>query len=136
MIPFREVGVIQRPIAFLSVLWLTFLFVPAARSQTSTSTVSGTVRDQSSAVIPAASITLTNTATGVVWRTTSNQAGVYFFTAIVPGPYRLTVESPGLQKFEGALTVQVQQSAVVDAVMKVGQASTEVSVQDVTPQLT
>ena len=58
-----------RPIAFASILWLALLFAPAVRPQTSTSTVSGTVRDQSSAVIPTASVTLTNTATGVVWRT-------------------------------------------------------------------
>ena len=126
----------QRPIAFVSVLSLALLFPAGLLPQTSSSTVSGTVRDQSSAVIPGAIVTLTNTATGVVSRTTSNQAGVYFLTAIVPGPYRLTVESPGLQKFEGDLAVQVQQSAVVDAVMKVGQTATEVSVQDVTPQLT
>jgi len=68
-------------------------------------------------------------------RTTVNQAGLYFFTAIVPGQYRLVVESSGMQKFDGALTVQVQQSAVVDAVLKVGQTATEVSIEDVTPQL-
>lgn len=94
------------------------------------------MRDQTGAVIPNASVTLTNTATGVVSRTTANQAGVYFFTAIVPGSYHLLVESSGMQKFEGALAVQVQQSAVVDPVLKVGQTATEVSILDVTPQLT
>jgi hypothetical protein len=38
-----------------------------------------------------------------------------------------------MQKFEGSLIVQVQQSAVVDITMKVGQTATEVAVQDVTP---
>jgi len=41
-----------------------------------------------------------------------------------------------MQKFEGTLTVQVQQSAVVDAILKVGQTTTEVQVTDVTPLVT
>ncbi|MEK7404127.1 MAG: hypothetical protein AAB225_03380 [Acidobacteriota bacterium] len=54
----------------------------------------------------------------------------------MPGQYRLVIESAGMQKFEGALTVQVQQSAVIDVVLKVGQTATEVQVADVTPMLT
>jgi hypothetical protein len=41
-----------------------------------------------------------------------------------------------MQKFEGSLTVQVQQSAVIDVALKVGQTATEVAVQDVTPMIT
>jgi hypothetical protein len=41
-----------------------------------------------------------------------------------------------MQKFEGSLTVQVQQSAVVDVTLRVGQTATEVTVTDVTPMLT
>jgi hypothetical protein len=91
------------------------------------------VRDQTGAVIPAAAVTLKNTATNVVSKTTTNSVGFYFLPGVVPGPYDLTVEAAGMQKFEGTLTVLVQQSAVVDAVLRVGQAATEVSVQDVTP---
>jgi hypothetical protein len=112
------------------------LLVSPAWPQASTATVSGTVRDQSSAVIPNASVTLTNTATGVGSRTVTNAAGFYIFAGVVPGPYDLLVEAPGMQKFEGKLTVQVQQSAVVDAALRVGQTTTEVSVRDVTPLLT
>src|SRR6185295_503775 len=95
--------------------------------------VSGTVRDQSAAVIPDASVTLTNSATNFVYRSKANQAGFYLFPGVIPGPYLLTAEAPGMQKFEGELTVRVQQSAVVDVTMKVGQTSVEVKVQDVTP---
>jgi len=57
------------------------------------------------------------------------------FPGVIPGSYRILVEAAGMQKFEGALTVQVQQSAVVDVTMKIGQATTEIQVQDVTPML-
>jgi hypothetical protein len=111
------------------------LVVPSAWPQASTATSSGTVHDESGAVVPNASVTLTNTATNVALRGKSNDIGFYFFPGIIPGPYTLIVEAPGMQKFEGSMTVQTQQSAVVDVVLKVGQTTTAVSVQDVTPML-
>jgi hypothetical protein len=54
----------------------------------------------------------------------------------LPGAYRLTVEAPGLQTFEATLTVQVQQSAVVDATLRPAQIASSVEVKDVTPILT
>jgi hypothetical protein len=117
------------------VLFLVLL-VPSALPQASTATVSGTVRDQTGAVITGASVTLTNTNTNVISRTTTNQVGFYTFPGTIPGPYRLSAEASGMQKFEGSLTVQTQQSAVVDVALKVGQTATEVAVQDVTPMIT
>jgi hypothetical protein len=93
------------------------------------------VHDQGQAVIPAATVTLTNTATGVTRTTTTNEAGLYVFPATTPGPYRISAESPGLQRFEGTLTVQVQQDAVVDLTLQIAQASVTVDVQDVTPMV-
>ena len=84
-------------------------------------------------MIPNASVSLTNTATGVSRTTTTNEAGLYVFPATTPGSYRITAELPGLQKFEGTLTVQVQQDAVVDLTLQIAQAVTTVNVQDVTP---
>ena len=117
---------------FLAIMFLA----PSVWPQASTATVSGTVRDQSGSLIPRVSVSLTNTATNVTSTTSTNQVGFYIFPGIVPGPYRLAMEASGMQKFEGALTVQVHQSAVIDAVLKVGQTTTEVTVEDVTPLLT
>lgn len=117
-------------------LMLACLFALPASPQASTGVVSGTVRDVSGAVIPGAAATLTNTNTNVVSRTTANQVGFYMFPGVLPGPYRLTAEAPGMQKYEASLTVQTQQSAVVDVELKVGSTATEVAVQDVTPMVT
>src|SRR5579864_1086502 len=111
------------------------LVSPAAWPQASTATVSGTVRDQTSAVIPTAAVTLTNQATNVTFKTTVNDTGFFLFAGVVPGPYLLTVDAQGMQKFEGSLTVDVAQSAVVNVTMKVGQTATEVAIHDVTPIL-
>ncbi len=54
---------------------------------------------------------------------------------MVPGPYRLVAEAPGLQRFEGKLSVQVQQDVTVDPVLLVGQNVSEIVVKDVTPLL-
>ena len=123
-------------VRFALLLFVTAcLIVPPASPQASTSTVSGTVRDESGAVIPSASVTLTNTSTNITSKTTTNQVGFYIYPGVLPGPYRLSVETSGMQKFDALLTVQVQQSAVVDVAMKVGQTVTQVTVQDVTPMV-
>jgi hypothetical protein len=119
--------------------WVVLLAVVVALPlwpQASTARVSGTVRDQTAAVIPQATVILTNTATNVALRSTSNEAGFFLFPGVIPGSYRLTVESPGMQKWEGELTVQVGQSVVIDPVLEVGQTVTEISVRDVTPLVT
>ena len=103
--------------------------------QASTATLSGTVRDQSGAVIPNASVTLTKTDTSEVFKTSTNSAGFYLFPGLVPGPYRVAVESKGMERFTGSLTIQVQQSAVVDVAMTVGRAVQTVTVEDVTPRV-
>jgi hypothetical protein len=95
------------PIAVLALL-LAFPFAPPASPQASTGTVSGTVRDTTGAVIPGAGIALTNVNTNVISRTTANQVGFYLFPGVLPGPYKLTVEASGMQKFEGSLQVQTQ----------------------------
>ncbi len=117
---------------------ICFLLVLAAVStawpQASTSTVRGTVRDQGQAVVPAAKVT-TNTATNVERTTNSNEAGLFVFPGEFPGPHRLTVEVPGMQKYEANLTVQAQQDVGIDVVLQVGQTTTQVEVVDVTPLL-
>jgi hypothetical protein len=114
---------------------LIVLMAPSAYPQASMATVSGTVRDQSSAVIPGASVTLTNKDTNIASKTTANHEGFYIFPGTLPGPYLLLVEASGMQTFEGSLIVQVQQTAVVDVNMKVGQTSVQVAVADVTPMV-
>ena len=121
---------------FALLVLVVALFLPAtAWPQASSSTVRGTVTDQAQAVVPKATVTLTNTATSVARTTTTNEAGLYVFPGVTPGPYHVTVEFPGMQRFEGALTVQVQQDATVDVVLHVAQAATTVEVQDVTPMV-
>ncbi|MGH9721716.1 MAG: carboxypeptidase-like regulatory domain-containing protein [Bryobacteraceae bacterium] len=110
-----------------------FILTVQVWGQASSSTVRGTVYDSANAVVPKANVTLTNTATNVARTTTTNDAGIYVFPGVIPGPHLVVIEFAGMQKFEGNLTVRTQQDAVVDAVLQVGQTATRVEVQDVTP---
>ena len=89
--------------------------------------------EENDLVVPHASVTLTNMATNVPRNTMTNESGVYVFPGVFPGPYRLTVESPGMRKYEANLTVQAQQDATVDVGLQVGETVTQVEVKDVTP---
>src|SRR5688500_1979004 len=116
--------------------YLLLLLLPSvAWPQASNSTMRGAVRDTASAVIPAATVRLSNTATNVSRATQTNEAGLFVFPGVIPGPYRLVAEFTGMQTFEGTLTVHTQQDVTLDVVLQVAQAATTVEVQDVTPML-
>src|SRR4029434_347482 len=124
---------VPRHISSLAVFLLAIL---PAWPQASSTTVRGSVHDPADAVIPRAAVTLTNTATGVAREAMSNEAGLYVFAGVFPGPYRLTVSFPGMHKYEANLTAQVQQEATVDVTLQLEQATTQVEVKDVTPLVT
>jgi hypothetical protein len=71
---------------------------PAAAQ--ATGTVSGTVVDNSTQVVPGASITLTNEATGDSRITTSGEHGAFTFQAVAPGSYTVKIELTGFRTLE------------------------------------
>src|SRR5512140_1867542 len=121
---------------FSLVSLLLVLLATAAWPQATTGSVSGTVRDQSGAVIPNADVTITNIETNVTAHSRTTEAGVYFYPGVMAGSYRLAVEFTGMQKYEGTFTVQVSQSVVVDPVLHPSGTTTTVDVKDVTPLVT
>ena len=106
-------------------------------AQTGTGNIQGTVKDATNAVVPSAKVTIVHTATGGQRNTLTNEVGFYLFPAIQVGDYQISVESPGMEAWRGALVLVAGQSAVVDPVIKPGATATEVTVAgDVTPLLT
>jgi len=73
------------------------IFASSIFAQTGTSTIRGTITDPQGRVVPAATVTLTNVATNAVRTTKSTETGAYVFDLIVPGTYRLQVESAGFR---------------------------------------
>lgn len=74
--------------------WLSLLAAAIAFGQASSS-LSGTVTDPTGAVVPSATLTITNTATGVSRETASDPQGRYSFAQLAPGAYRMTAKAAG-----------------------------------------
>ena len=95
-----------------------------------TAQISGTVRDQSGAVLPGAEITVTQTDTGVRRNTISNETGSYVLSNLPLGPYRLEAALPGFRTFvQTGIVLQVNSNPVINVVLDVGQVAEQVEVQ-------
>ncbi|MGH9352376.1 MAG: carboxypeptidase-like regulatory domain-containing protein, partial [Terriglobia bacterium] len=114
---------------FAGLLAFCLLGVAPVWGQTGTAQLSGTVRDSSGALIPGATLTLTQTDTGLVRRTQTTSAGTYYFGNVPRGPYRLVVEKQGFKQWQGNLLLVVDQNATADATLTVGQVTQVVQVK-------
>jgi hypothetical protein len=81
-----------------TVVALTLLLAPTIRAQEN-ATITGTVVDPSGAVVPNASISLTNPATGQVRQTVSNNDGIYLFANVGVGNFTLSATASGFVNF-------------------------------------
>jgi hypothetical protein len=97
--------------------------------------VTGTVRDPSQVVVPGAQVTVAETETNLTRKGKTSDVGVYYFGALPRGPYKITVEKQGFKTWEGTFLLEVGQSAVVDAVLQVGDLKTVVEVTGAAPLL-
>src|SRR5882762_7039872 len=87
-----------------------------------TAQISGTVRDQSGAVLPGVQLTATQTETGVIRNTVTNETGSYVLPNLALGPYRLEATLPGFRSFvQTGIVLQVNASPVINPVLQVGQ---------------
>src|SRR3989475_9150199 len=111
-------------------LFLGLVLAGAARcrAQTGAGNIQGTVSYASGAVVPGAKVTLVQTQTGLKYNATTNGVGFYVFPSVLLGPYKVTVESPGMQAYTAELDLQAGQTAEVDAQIQIGSAGTQVTV--------
>lgn len=110
--------------------------VPSLFAQVATGRVNGTVTDLSGAVIPGATVTLTDEGTNVAQTVKSSASGDYVFEAVNPGVYTLKAEAPGFQQFiSTGIHVHIQQNPTVDAKLTVGEVAQKVTVTAAAPLL-
>src|SRR5437667_5445184 len=96
----------------------------------STAQVSGTVRDQSGAVLPGVEVTATQTATGLVRTVVSNETGSYVLPNLPVGPYKLDATLPGFRSFsQTGIVLTVDANPALNITLQVGQVSETVEVQ-------
>jgi Carboxypeptidase regulatory-like domain len=70
----------------------------AAFAQNDRGTITGTIQDPASAVVPNAVVKATNIETGVEFRTAATQTGNYTIPSLPAGHYKLTVTAPGFKQ--------------------------------------
>src|SRR5215831_11903670 len=106
------------------------LFFSATVWAQATAQIAGTVHDASGAVIPGAEIKVTQTATGAVRTTISNENGQYVFANLPLGPYVLEASQPGFTTYvEKGIVLQVDSNLTIDIPLKVGAVGEELTVE-------
>jgi hypothetical protein len=98
-------------------------------SQSITSSLIGTVHDNSGAVVPNATITAINLATNARAETQTDSTGNFVLLQLKPGSYTVEVSAPGFKKYvRSGLVLELQQQARLDASLEVGQLSEAITV--------
>ena len=96
--------------------------------------IRGIVTDQQGAIIAAAKVTLTETATGASRSLITSDSGEYNFSSVTPGNYLLAVEAPGFKKGEvKGILIATQQFITLDVKLEVGQVTESVLVTEDVP---
>lgn len=115
-----------------AVLLIFFLLagIGAAQAQVTRATVAGRVADSSGAVIPNASITITDTATRAKSHTKSGGDGFFTLPYLEPGPYAMSVEATGFEKYDlTGIFLHAEQHATENVTLQVGSVSETVQVK-------
>ncbi|MFT4112779.1 carboxypeptidase regulatory-like domain-containing protein [Silvibacterium sp.] len=92
--------ILRRGACCAALALLLALCTPLLHGQAANGNISGTVADASGAVIPHASVTLTDTQSKTQTHITSNGAGFFNFADIPPGTYTVTITASGFENFE------------------------------------
>jgi outer membrane receptor protein involved in Fe transport len=113
---------------FLFAIVVATLLCSSASAQT-TASLRGTITDQSGAAVMGATLTLTNTGTGISRTESSNNLGAYLFDQVQVGKYKVTVEKSGFSTFirEG-ITLELNQFGRLDVALQIGQQTQTVEV--------
>lgn len=105
------------------------LFSPLAFAQSTNATISGGVTDPTGRFIPNAQIEVANDATGVVYSTKTNAAGIYVIPVLPPGHYHVQVSKPGFKTIiKPDVVLYVQSAMSLNFSLPVGAASESITV--------
>ena len=112
-------------LTFIASLFLTLgVSLPKLNAQSDRGTITGTATDQTGAALVGVSVTVKNTETGVTSTTTTGPSGAYTISLLPTGTFQVTFE---LARFKTSLhdkvSIQLNQTARLDIVMEVGDAS-------------
>ena len=112
-------------------LLLSGAMLTGASAQSTDASLSGAVTDPSGAPIHAASVVVSNHATGLSVTSRTNDSGLFLFPALAPGEYSIACEHPGFQKLVFDLvTLLVGARQNQDMTLKIGSTTDTVEVHE------
>ncbi len=119
------------------VIFVALSFPFTSHAQAVYGSINGTVTDNTGAVVPNATITVTDVSKGTSIQVKSNAAGEYLAEHLIPDTYDVKVEAQGFETFQATgVPVQADSSPKIDAALKVGAATQTVNVSaDTIPEL-
>lgn len=95
--------------------------------------ISGLVTDASGAIVPGATVTAKNSATGATQSTVTTAAGLYSFISLSPGSYGISATMKGFETVvRNNVPVTVDQATTVDVSLKIGSVNEVVTVNETT----
>jgi hypothetical protein len=125
----------NKNIAVVVILLTTlFSFCAAGIAQVTTGSFQGTVRDASGAVVPGATVTITDTGKGTTSVKQTDADGSYNAPFLIPGTYDISVEAKGFKRsISSGFVLDIDQKAQVDFALEAGGASETVTVTSAAP---
>jgi Carboxypeptidase regulatory-like domain/TonB dependent receptor len=109
---------------------------PLALAQTTAGRVLGSVTDQSGASIPGATVVVTDVDRGTSRTLTTDEAGAYVASDLIPGTYKIHVEAKGFKTLERPnVRIEVATDVRADFTLPAGQVSETVVVNEAVPLL-
>jgi hypothetical protein len=116
----------------LAVAAVLFTLAATLFAQTTTGRISGTVTDSSGAVIPGASITVTNEGTRLTWTARANDHGFYVVPLLPVGTYSAEADVPGFQKArKTGYALDADARLTADFTLSPSQVNEQIQVTDV-----
>ena len=101
----------------ISVVAVSLLLSASAWAQ-ATAQLTGTVRDESGAVLPGVTVTVTQTDTGFTRTVVTEGSGIYTMPNLPTGPYRLEVSLQGFRTYvQTGIVLQVGATPTINAVL-------------------
>jgi hypothetical protein len=111
-------------------IFVLLLLACASGFGQASSSLRGTIKDASGAVITDVVVTLTDASTGTSRKVFSDNSGLYQILQVAPGKYSLKAEKPGFAVLtKGDVILEVNTPATVDCVLEVGSVGTAVNVE-------
>jgi hypothetical protein len=113
---------------------ILFVLIPLSftpiEAQTATATLSGTITDPNSAVIPGVSITVQNDATSITRNATTNESGSFTISLLPPGKYTITAKRDGFTSVQVPdVVLNVGDQKAISIGLKVGDVNAAIEVR-------